>query len=171
MSENGVQLPTPPSDNESPFNVQLRPVAKASRFVNASGTWDGQKHAGWDTTSSKSLSSSSSSPPPLDDAEPPSFEASMADEVLQSSLDPLQISAQQFDFPDPSSSHDSPSSMQAELDRDTDLDGIELSPANWDPHSHSLKTIQLDEVSPPPTDDVNDYSSLAHHSEDDLSDV
>lgn len=71
----------------------------------------------WDN----SPSSQADSPPPLDDIELPSFEASQLDPLVASNLTPLELSAPQFDFPDPTS-RGSPSSVQAEFDQDACLD-------------------------------------------------
>ncbi|PCH44360.1 cysteine proteinase [Wolfiporia cocos MD-104 SS10] len=90
-----------------------------------------QASEGWPTPQSVARSSpASSSPPPLEDSELPSFEESQFDDVLQSSLDPLAISAHSFDFPDPSARSSPTSSIEAEVDvedLDMDLDRVDVS--------------------------------------------
>ncbi|EGN96654.1 hypothetical protein SERLA73DRAFT_111301 [Serpula lacrymans var. lacrymans S7.3] len=100
------RLPTPPSESgpsskESPLRLS---------------------NSGWLTPQSKSKSSPSSSPPPLDDIEPPTFEESGYDDILQTSLDPLSVASHQFDFPDPSYKTSPTSSNEAELDEDDEDD-------------------------------------------------
>ncbi|KAJ3557337.1 hypothetical protein NM688_g1526 [Phlebia brevispora] len=173
-SENIIQLPTPPSEGENLFDSQNQtlgasPFSNASRLNSAMKSFGMKKRlSNWDATSSKSHSSSASSPPPLESDEPPSFFEAQHDTVLQSNLDSMpQV------FPDPlalGSNHSSPSSTQAEFDRDQDseLDGVELSPATWPSHSAQV-TIRLREGSASP-DDLDDYSNPPNASEDD-SDV
>ncbi|KAI0955073.1 hypothetical protein AcW1_006764 [Taiwanofungus camphoratus] len=79
---------------------------------------------GWPTPQSNARSSPASSPPPLDDADPPSFADAQYDGLVQSSLDPLALSAHQFDFPDPSSRSSPASSLDVEPD--LELEGESL---------------------------------------------
>ncbi|KAH7914594.1 hypothetical protein BJ138DRAFT_346574 [Hygrophoropsis aurantiaca] len=98
------QLPTPPSESATPGFTMLPQSASI----------------GWRTPPSSSRSSPTSSPPPLlEDGDPPSFEDSKFDDVIQpSNLDPLFIASQQFDFPDPSWKGSPTSSNEAEPDYD-----------------------------------------------------
>lgn len=70
------------------------------------------------TPRSTTRSSAGSSPPPLEDKEPPSFEESHFDSIIQSSLDPLQVASHHFDFPEQSSQASPTSSTEAEPDLD-----------------------------------------------------
>lgn len=73
---------------------------------------------GWPTPLSIARSSPASSPPPLDDKELPSFENSQFDEMVQTSLDPLQIASHQYYLPDPSAEVSPTSSTGVEPDLD-----------------------------------------------------
>jgi ubiquitin carboxyl-terminal hydrolase 4/11/15 len=91
----------------------------------------------WPAPHSNAKSSPASTPPPLEDPELPSFDNSQFDEVVQTSLDPLQIALHQYDLPDPSSSKASPTwSNEAEPDLDQDRNR-----SQWDLHFDDLETI------------------------------
>ena len=167
------QLPTPPSesDRENAFDLRPKRGVKSSRFAtnptDSRGTWDINSFPSWDASSSKSQSSATSSPPPLDDAELPTFQQSQQDEVLEANLDPLQLSTQQFDFPDPSSNRDSPSSMQAEFDRDQDHDEDLEQLYETSGTGTELQTIKLDEAAP--VSDLDGHAAPAPaHGDDDM---
>jgi len=106
-AEHDVQLPTPPSESatQAPFPFPLT-----------------QQHSslGYLTPRSNTRSTPASSPPPLDDGDPPGFEDSQNDELLipDDVLGPLEITSQQFDFPDPSARASPTSSIEAEPDYD-----------------------------------------------------
>jgi hypothetical protein len=94
-----VQLPTPPDEPQSPPK-RLLTFGHDAIFPSA---------AGLDTTSP------ASSFPDIDE-DLPSFE----DSHLRNGLDPLNISGDRFDFPDPSSTRGSPSSSSGDLAHDSD---------------------------------------------------
>lgn len=116
------QLPTPPNEGDS--------------FLDVEGlkNFPTRIHQ-WNLRTDDSNGGSSVPSPPADD--PPDFEESQSDLFIND--DPLSISNQQYDFPDPSSNKPSPSSSnEAEPDLDGDLD--------WD--SNKGFTIGLEEVLP-----------------------
>lgn len=111
-----AQLPTPPSEGQ----VEVLPAQglSAELLSNMLPPDSGLSEGSWPTPQSNARSSPSSSPPPLDDADPPSFEEALDDRILQSPFDPLEISNQRFEFPDPSSRNSPTSSNEAEPDVD-----------------------------------------------------
>lgn len=112
------QLPTPPA--EIPGSL---PFEESPNFASdsAPGAWPPSE---WNTTPSNARSSPASSSGVSDDAEPPPFDHSADDFLLQSNWNPADsMDLKVFDFPDPTS-HGSPSSVNAEFDQedlDTDL--------------------------------------------------
>ncbi|KZT09960.1 cysteine proteinase [Laetiporus sulphureus 93-53] len=110
------QLPTPPSEGSrkavSPIFSTLAP--RTSTAVTAIGLRPYTDP--WATPLSIARSPPASSLLPLDDGELPSFEQAQSDEIVATSLDPLTISAHQFDFPDPSSRNSPTSSLEAAAD-------------------------------------------------------
>ncbi|KZT63497.1 cysteine proteinase [Daedalea quercina L-15889] len=137
--EDAVQLPTPPS--EADRLVQDEPILPWPGPVTETET----PTNGWPTPQSNAHSSPASSPPPLDDGDPPSFEEAQYDDLVQTPLDPLVLlTAQQFAFPDPtSSSRNSPtSSVEAEPDPDLDKDAME----GWLGKEAGERFVSLDEI-------------------------
>ncbi|KAI0272603.1 hypothetical protein BC834DRAFT_817600 [Gloeopeniophorella convolvens] len=108
------QLPTPPNE----LATQASGSGSGKRDAPQTSSWTSSGR--WATPKSES-SSLSTSPPPLDDgdAELPSFADSQFDDVLQESLDPLALSAQRYDFPDPVPGRASPTSSN-EVNPDSD---------------------------------------------------
>jgi ubiquitin carboxyl-terminal hydrolase 4/11/15 len=84
---------------------------------------------GWPTPRSNAQSSPTSTPPPLEDTELPSFDKSQYDELVNASLDPLQIASQRYDLPD---SLSKPSPIA------TDLDYVHVG-SHWDLPDSSSK--------------------------------
>lgn len=73
---------------------------------------------GWSKTWHADLVDNASSPSPLpfEDGDPPAFEDSQFDGLIEPSLDPLDLATSAFDFPDPSHGPSSTSSNEAEPD-------------------------------------------------------
>jgi ubiquitin carboxyl-terminal hydrolase 4/11/15 len=128
-----TQLPTPP--NESSHSSYLNSgTSRLAALVPVSANSASDQ---WPTPHSNAKSSPASTPPPLEDPELPSLDNSQFDEVVQTSLDPLQIALHQYDLPDPSSSKASPTwSNEAEPDLDQDRNR-----SQWDLHFDDLETI------------------------------
>jgi len=121
MQNTDPQLPTPPSEPAKPLEP---PSVRQTRFLSDLESREG----GW-LASSNGSSSSASSPPPLDErdsSDPPTFEDSRFDEIVQTNLEPLDLAAHHFAFPDPTARF-SPSSVEAEPDNSS-----RLSPASLD---------------------------------------
>ena len=118
-----TQLPTPP--NESNHSSYLN--SGTSRLAALVPLPANTARDSWPTPRSDSKSSPASTPPALEDSELPDFENSQLDEVIQTSLDPLQIASHHYDFPDPSSKASPTSSIEAEPDFDHDHNE-----SNWD---------------------------------------
>jgi len=115
-----TQLPTPP--NESSQSSYLNSgTSRLAALVPVPA------RDVWPTSHSNAKSSPASTPPALEDSELPDFENSQLDEVIQTSLDPLQIASHHYDFPDPSSKASPTSSIEAEPDFDHDHNE-----SNWD---------------------------------------
>lgn len=120
-----IGLPTPPADDDDDMiGPKLRGIN--SILKSKSDGWRPPTAEYWDNSST----SPASTPPPLDDLEPPSFEDSQLDPIIQSALPQLS----QFNFPDPVS-RGSPSSVQAEIDQDQEqdieLDSDDSGSRNW----------------------------------------
>lgn len=102
-----TQLPTPPSEGSKPIGSN-----KLTRFTGDQGS----SQWGWGS-SSNARSSPGSTPPPLSEVEPdelPSFDASLDDEVVESSLTPIHLSS--YSFPDHRQRGSPTSSNEAEPD-------------------------------------------------------
>jgi ubiquitin carboxyl-terminal hydrolase 4/11/15 len=104
-----TQLPTPPDEPVHSSYLGSGNSRLAALLTNL-------PNDGCPTPRSNARSSAGSSPPPLEDKELPSFEDSQFDSIIHSSLDPLQLASQSFDFPDPSSQASPTSSTEAEPD-------------------------------------------------------
>lgn len=100
-----TQLPTPPNEEESGFAgsglSRLAAITQSPR-PQLEDPWVPRYTSG----------SSAPSPPPDD---PPGFDESQTDELIS---DPLLISSERFDFPDPSGKTSPSSSNEAEVDSD-----------------------------------------------------
>lgn len=120
------------------MNAAYSAIADAQKFLARSRTQEYSTFGGegWPTPRSNGKSSPASSPPPLDENDPPSFEDSQFDDIVQTTLDPLVIASHQFDFPDPSSRASPTSSNEAEPDIDDEADSE--SPTVWFPNGHTL---------------------------------
>ncbi|KAI0788771.1 hypothetical protein C8Q75DRAFT_767864 [Abortiporus biennis] len=106
------QLPTPPSETPKDEDNSV-PVT----------FWPSEQPS-WGESPSVALSSPvSSSPPPLDEADPPSFEDSQLDDLIDPTLSSLHNN---FAFPDPSRSPTSSNEAEAESDLE-DRDDFPLS--------------------------------------------
>lgn len=105
-----TQLPTPPDDD----SIGRTTIAGGSGgLIDAvAGRLGGGERFLTPMTNNKS--SPDASPPPLDDTEPPGFEESQFDDLIEQPL------SQRFDFPDPSSISSPTSSNEAEPDADLD---------------------------------------------------
>ncbi|KAH9933298.1 uncharacterized protein B0H18DRAFT_982923 [Fomitopsis serialis] len=143
--DGATQLPTPPSEANEQYVLptQEEPKLPWLASLTAMAPYIGD-NGGWPTPQSNARSSPASSPPPLDDGEPPSFEDSQHDDVVQTSRDPLAHSAHQFDFPDPSSSSRNSPTSSAEAEPDPDLD--DKDPLEGWPASDRF--VSLDEIVP-----------------------
>ncbi|KAH8093309.1 cysteine proteinase [Cristinia sonorae] len=132
-----TQLPTPPSE------TRLIPLPGLSDI-----------NPGWITPPTRSSSASrGSSPPPLDDIEdPPAFD--------QAGFDPLLLSSQRFDMPDPAPSPSLPSpSSSLEVDMDSDLEAA----ANTDKHRQRWSPPPFTVpgyVNPDPMDDDDEMNRV-----------
>ncbi|THH01060.1 hypothetical protein EW026_g1582 [Hermanssonia centrifuga] len=159
------QLPTPPSEENDSREM-------TGTNINGLIEFGRSRTDNWDA-SSTAQSSPGSVPPPLEEAEPPSFEESQNDEVLQTSLDPLQLSTQQFDFPNPGSGRGSPSSMQAEYDNDdvNDRDPLPEVEEFLMPSVTGIGTLHPASFSPRSVTHDDDFPGLPSLSEDELSDI
>ncbi|EKM50435.1 uncharacterized protein PHACADRAFT_129620 [Phanerochaete carnosa HHB-10118-sp] len=163
LEDSGLLTP-PADDDDGMIGSRRHGTSSLLKMKISPDTWR-PPHTDWDNTST----SPASTPPPLDDLEPPTFEDSQLDPILQTSLPPLQLSAAQFDFPDPTS-RGSPSSVRAEFDQDQEQD-IELDsddsgsrnwsnendPAAWLSQSNSRSLSQEDlsmEAEPGKDDDM-----------------
>ncbi|KDR80672.1 hypothetical protein GALMADRAFT_241045 [Galerina marginata CBS 339.88] len=109
-----TQLPTPPNDTADFTNTDRLPF-----FSELSSDLRLRNSDSWNLRSSGSNGGSSVPSPPTDD--PPDFE-DYRNDPLVSYNDPLVLSAQRYDFPDPSSKASPSSSNEADIDLDTDLD-------------------------------------------------
>lgn len=107
------QLPTPPNESTGsaiqergllPFDPSMRKV-------------EPPQDPRWYLRSNGSNTASSMPSPPDD---PPDFEESQSDTLIAESVDPLLLSSQRFDFPDPSNKGSPTSSNEAEIDLDSD---------------------------------------------------
>jgi hypothetical protein len=87
------QLPTPPDE---PLTLVTVSASRKQEPPQTNQNWTNPGR--WPTPQSES-ESITTSPPPLDDAdnELPSFAESQLDDVLQESLDPLELSSHRFD--------------------------------------------------------------------------
>lgn len=126
-----TQLPTPPYDGESSFDDgrvthTLRSSNNMLPLVAGKSASSYDLSRRWPTPQSDARSSPNSSPLPPDEMDPPSFEDAQFDDVIASSLSPLGLSTQQFDFPDPSSRSSPTSSNEAEPDLDRDQEDWQL---------------------------------------------
>ncbi|KAH9941516.1 hypothetical protein B0H21DRAFT_547104 [Amylocystis lapponica] len=118
--EHESQLPTPPQEGDDSFAPSKRGPGGILALVRMD-TLSRSRLPDWPTPVSNPRSSPASSSSLLDEGDPPSFEDARYDEVVQSSLDPLALSARQFDFPNPSINSPT-SSNEAEPDLEPDTD-------------------------------------------------
>lgn len=107
-----TQLPTPPSE-DSGYMTGL--IALPSTQTLPGDPWSLRSH-----NSNAGSSAASSS---LDEL--PGFEESQTHDLFSDRRDPLLISSERFDFPDPSGKASPTSSNEAEADPDTDLDDVD----------------------------------------------
>jgi ubiquitin carboxyl-terminal hydrolase 4/11/15 len=114
------QLPTPPDERSYVIDRTSGVATLENRSI---GLLRPSGSEGWPTPRSNlsNAGSSSSSPPRLDDIELPNFEDSQYED--STSLDPLMLTSQQFDYPDPSSKASPTSSDEVEPDIDDERDG------------------------------------------------
>lgn len=116
-----TQLPTPPNETDGFTNSDRLPF-----FSELSSDLKSRNTDRWNLRSSESNGGSSVPSPPTDD--PPDFE-DFQNESLSYNSDPLIISTQRFDYPDPSNKASPTSSNEADVDVDTDLDAED---PDWD---------------------------------------
>jgi ubiquitin carboxyl-terminal hydrolase 4/11 len=128
-----TQLPTPPAEDDEMFSDQNKHAStglKLSPKTSSKQDWRPPTMEYWENSST----SPASTPPPLDDLELPSFEEAQQDPIIASNLTPLELSSTQFDFPDPTVSGGSPSSVRAEFDQesqDLEMDSDDSDRRNW----------------------------------------
>lgn len=145
-----TQLPTPPNEP----TLSYPPVSSTS-LMHPTTSIPPISSSRWNLRSGNSNRGSSIPSPPDD---PPDFDESQSH--IPDTLDPLMISSERFDFPDPSNKASPTSSNEAEADPD-DLDPNAW--ANDEPFS-----IGVQEVSPTGSPDWNGRTSP---SSDSLSDT
>lgn len=135
--DTGTQLPTPP-DEDSPHSTgiglsRLSDHAKEKDNYNSFLTPEIERYL---TPLTNSRSTPDASPPPLDEVDPPGFEDSQYDELVDHQPSALSLASHHYDFPDPSSTS-SPSSVEAEPDLDEAFPNELLTLTNhsidWDP--------------------------------------
>ncbi|OBZ73858.1 putative ubiquitin carboxyl-terminal hydrolase 12 [Grifola frondosa] len=126
-----VQVSTSPSEEprQTALNTWMQNVMPTMHTFNDD----------WHTPQSLARSSPTSSLPPLDDGdaegEPPSFEDAQYDNVIQTALDPLVLSARQFDYPNPPSRGSPTSSNEAEPDLDDETRRLDWNTGKFVPVS------------------------------------
>lgn len=142
--ENMTQLPTPPSEGENTPDTQRRQsqISPLPEFTSPGNV----TVAAWDTLSTKLPSPAPSLPPLEVDEEPPSFEDAQNDTVIQSS----DLQTMLLQYPHPSSSRGSPSSMQAEFDKE-DIDASFTSTADKSDELYDVPNVSTSE-----DDDLSD---------------
>ncbi|KAI0065534.1 cysteine proteinase [Artomyces pyxidatus] len=132
----GLQLPTPPNERAPPLPSVAMGERDPPRTLRATPYLFSES---WHTPQSGS-SSRSTSPPPLDDGDPPSFDDAQFDHVLQSStLDPLELSSQQYDFPGPGPSSKASPTSSNEVEQDSEDERMRTT--RWDINDDRFSTL------------------------------
>jgi ubiquitin carboxyl-terminal hydrolase 4/11/15 len=140
----GTQLPTPPNEPSDFTNGDRLPF-----FSEISSDITLHESDPWNLRSSDSNAGSSVPSPPTDD--PPDF----YDYPASYPNDPLLLSAQRYDFPDPSNKASPTSSNEVELDTDLDHD------AEWE-NSLNNFTVEVNEARPSDWDEVSNHASPSY---------
>ncbi|KZT18330.1 cysteine proteinase [Neolentinus lepideus HHB14362 ss-1] len=149
-----MQLPTPPDE--------IAPLSDMTKDLLYSNTTDLLPFRG---LPSPVLSSSGSSPHMLDDGDPPSFDESQFDDLLQTSSDPLVFANKRYDFPSPSSHASPTSSNEVEVDDNERVDNWMDFPSSTQSSAPQSKLWDVnyrpeDSQSPLPSSDYSDLSPV-----------